>query len=234
MVCFIARAYSDRHWVEEWVCLYERHITFRHLERRKSSEFVVVLSNIIRVETLDQNICPYHNKYPILAISTLTSTVYLMFVSDSTLESWRQMIDPSLSQQQMNKLTSDVNNKLFDSIGAAADDLLHKSSIWNCKNRRILNCGSYHFRNSSTTIESLNPLSLAEHALRQGTEIATRGFDNCTEKQMYDFTRSAAMLKLAFVSGLDEASHLAFYLNVYHTMISHAYQVLGPPDSSLK
>ena len=231
---FIARAYSDRHWVEEWVCLYERHITFRHLERRKSSEFVLLLSNIIRVEKMNQDVGPYNSKHPILAVSTVASTVYLMFVSESALESWCQIIDPSLLSLQMKALSNEVNRKLVDSIGAAADDLLHKSSIWNCKSRRILNCGSYHFRINGTAIESLNPLTIAEHALRQATEIATSGFDSCTEQQLFDFIRSAAMLKLAFVSGLDEASRLAFYLNVYHTMISHAYLVLGPPDSSLK
>ena len=33
---------------------------------------------------------------------------------------------------------------------------------------------------------------------------------------------------------LDEQTRLAFFLNLYHTMIMHAYLVLGPPDSSFK
>ena len=82
---FIARAYSDRHWVEELVCIHERYITFRHLDRRKSSEFVLLLTNIIRVEPLAVDLCPFHNPNPILTVSTLASTIYLMFASDSDL-----------------------------------------------------------------------------------------------------------------------------------------------------
>ena len=227
---FIARAYSDRHWVEELVCVHERYITFRHLDRRKSSEFVLLLTNIIRVEPLAADLCPFHNPNPILTVSTLASTIYLMFASDSDLKSWCRMIEPTLSQQK----SDGVNNKIVDTIGTAAEDLLHKSSLWNCKNRRILNCGSFFFRTVVPTIESYNPLTMAEQALRQATEIATSGLDQCTENQLQEFMKCAAMLKQAHVSGLDEASRLAFFLNVYHTMISHAYLVLGPPDSSLK
>jgi Protein of unknown function (DUF1769)/Protein of unknown function, DUF547 len=227
LACFVARAYSDRHWVEEWACLYERHITFRHLEKRKSSEFVVILSNVIRVKKLPLDACPCDSQYPMLAVSTLASTVYIMFASDTVMEKWRQMIDPSQKQKE-------GTSRIIESLGAAADDFLHKSSIWNCKNRRILNCGSYYFRVDTEAIDALNPLLVAENALRQGTELSTNGIENCTENQLRDFITSAAKLKHAFVSGLDEVSRLAFYLNVYHTMISHAYLVLGPPDSSLK
>ena len=43
-----------------------------------------------------------------------------------------------------------------------------------------------------------------------------------------------AELKRANINSLNENARLAFFLNVYHIMISHAFLVLGPPDSSLK
>ena len=36
------------------------------------------------------------------------------------------------------------------------------------------------------------------------------------------------------MSGLFYAERLAFFLNLYHVMVMHAYLVLGPPDSSFK
>jgi len=45
---------------------------------------------------------------------------------------------------------------------------------------------------------------------------------------------SAATLKTARVDMLTEKERFAFFLNVYHTMIQHAYMLLGPPASNIK
>lgn len=98
--------------------------------------------------------------------------------------------------------------------------------MWNCKQRRILNSGRYSFRANYHS----SPLQLAENALRLALEPSLE--DDLEKRRL--FLSSAAMLKDATPGILSESERLAFYLNVYHIMIMHAFLVLGPPGSSLK
>jgi Protein of unknown function, DUF547 len=106
-------------------------------------------------------------------------------------------------------------------------EFLHKSTMRNCKNRKILNCGKFCFHHGEG---ATSPLFLAERALEAA--LTFDGLDNAEQRRL--FLDYAAELKLASVHDLDETARLAFFLNVYHTMICHAFLVLGPPDSSLQ
>jgi Protein of unknown function, DUF547 len=106
-------------------------------------------------------------------------------------------------------------------------EFLHKSTMRNCKNRKILNCGKFCFHHGEG---ATSPLFLAERALEAA--LTFDGLDNAEQRRL--FLDYAAELKLASVHNLNESARLAFFLNIYHTMICHAFLVLGPPDSSLQ
>jgi hypothetical protein len=109
-----------------------------------------------------------------------------------------------------------------------ADEFLHESSLWNCKQRRILNGRKFSFRCQNAQIN--DPASLVEDALVRVFE-QSGDFD---ERSMIAFLDSAAALKDVEVNHLGEKERLAFFLNLYHVMIMHAFLVLGPPDSTFK
>jgi hypothetical protein len=48
------------------------------------------------------------------------------------------------------------------------------------------------------------------------------------------FLDAASALKTARADLLPEAERLPFFLNVYHTMIQHAFTLLGPPSTNIK
>eukprot|EP00568_Trieres_chinensis_P009467 CAMPEP_0183298092 /NCGR_PEP_ID=MMETSP0160_2-20130417/5213_1 /TAXON_ID=2839 ORGANISM="Odontella Sinensis, Strain Grunow 1884" /NCGR_SAMPLE_ID=MMETSP0160_2 /ASSEMBLY_ACC=CAM_ASM_000250 /LENGTH=255 /DNA_ID=CAMNT_0025460047 /DNA_START=677 /DNA_END=1441 /DNA_ORIENTATION=+ len=58
--------------------------------------------------------------------------------------------------------------------------------------------------------------------------------DDAESTNLHEFLDSAADLKNANVAELTESERLAFFLNLYHVMVMHAYLVLGVPDSSFK
>jgi hypothetical protein len=102
--------------------------------------------------------------------------------------------------------------------------------MWDCQKRRILNCRKFSFqtRKSTTPQETLD---LAERALSKVMALQPKGPDDA---DLRDFLDCAACLKDADAHTLNEEQRLAFFLNVYHIFIMHAYIVLSPPNSSLE
>ena len=146
------------------------------------------------------------------------------------------LIKDSSILEDLESCTSSENQGRLPENYGAADDFIYKSSLWNCKHRRILNGSQLYFRhvNDPAGASYFHPSSIVENALKKVVQLSSEGLETTSELRIRDFFECAADLKLVSVSGLDEATRLAFYLNLYHLMISHAYLVLGPPDSSLK
>jgi len=109
-------------------------------------------------------------------------------------------------------------------------EFLHKSNMWDCQKRRILNCRTYSFR-TRRTMSPQETLEIAEQALIKVMSLQPKGPN---DSDLIEFLDYAAALKDADAYSLNEEERFAFFLNVYHIFIMHAYIVLSPPDSSLK
>jgi hypothetical protein len=233
----IARAMSDRHWIENWGQVCDRFITFSRLDNRKV-QFRLRLSDIIRVEYKRLDRCPHFIGYHVMILLTPGRSVYIMFKNEEELEHWQHIIGQCLpSGQLLNdegnpRSSDDTNSYRSIEIENPADQYLLKSTMWNCKNRRVLNCARFCFRQTAASNAGVDPLSMAETALMNVMQLLNGDSDDLEKRRV--FLDSASELKRASVQNLSEAERLAFFLNVYHTMISHAFLVLGPPDSSLK
>jgi hypothetical protein len=228
---FVARAISDRHWVEEYVKITTRAISFYHPEKRKF-HLKVSLRSIVGVERLAPELNPQFRQHYFLVIETSGRPVYLMFGNEKERDSWLDLI-PRLKQTRQedgDSVSSDDSGRSarLVEIGNPAEEYMHKSSLWNCKHRRIMNCRRFSFRCQT----SGDALQLVEDALNRALESAKDSFDDFGRRGA--FLDSAAALKQANVHSLPEDARLTFFLNLYHVMIMHAFLVLGPPDSSLK
>lgn len=226
-----ARAMSDRHWMEEWIQITDRYLSFHNPEKQKP-HLRINLQSIVEVKCLPSTDAPVLSSYCFVAVATLGRTIYVMFPSDVESQSWVDLITGLIAMRNACDSQSSLDSQSASSeqtfsFDAPTDDFLQESSMWNCKQRRILNGRQFSF--NSGVCKTQDPVALVMDAL-------VRALDQSDEDEssMIAFLNSVAALKNVDVYCLDEQGRLAFFLNLYHTMIMHAYLVLGPPDSSFK
>jgi hypothetical protein len=230
---FAARAVSDRHWIEEFVAVSHRSVSFSHPDKRKASARVVIRS-IESVAPLAPDVCPpgVSDAYWFVEIETLGRSIYLMFGSARARDGFLNEVQSlrTLAREDVDADISIASNPLALDVENPADEFMHKSTLWNLKNRRLLNGGKYYF----TVARSTNALEIVETALRRASTVANDSPRHEEFELRHAFLVSAARLKQANVLGLPEEWRLVFFLNLYHLMTLHAFIVLGPPDSSLQ
>jgi hypothetical protein len=230
---FLARALSDHHWIEEWAVVTERSISFHHPDRKKPNHRVGI-QHISRVEKLKPNESPYFPNHSFLSVETLGRTSYLMFRSEDQRDDWYETL-AKLTKALPSSVDAADSSSLGNASSAALElqnpkyEFLHKSSLWDYKHRRVLNCRRFSFRSRERTFQQ-NPLVLVEDALRKALDPRNDSDDDI----LISFLDSAAKLKDANVYELSQNERLVFFLNIYHCMVMHAYLVLGPPESSFQ
>ena len=98
--------------------------------------------------------------------------------------------------------------------------------------RLVLNGRRLLFQPELAAASRLDACECAARALRLA--LALDEAEPLSSPRLVAFLDAASSLKAVRLDGLDEEQKLAFFLNVYHTMIQHAYSLLGPPSSLLK
>jgi len=230
MSSFVARATSDHHWVEEWMKVTDKQVSFYHPERLQKANFRISLSNIISVNRLEGECAPLLPNYLFMGLQTLGRTVYLFFDNKKTRDDWVEHLSSIIATTGcLGDDTSKESNGSASliSVDNPSKEFLHKSSMWNCKQRRILNCRKFSFRNPE---KHLDPIEEVQDALRKVSDY----IEEPDESNLCPFLDSAASLKSVDVSILTEDERSIFFVNLYHVMIIHAFLVLGPPDSLFK
>ena len=223
---FVARALSDRHWIEEWAIVTDQEMCFHHLDKTKPT-FKISFSSIVGVKkVVGSEKCPLPS-YSFLSVETFGRTHYLMFRSDKERDQCHDSIKGDIHANGAS--SSSFTNHLI-SVDEPMEEFLHKSSMWDCSKRKLLNCRRYSFKTPTTQAQP-DSLELAEQALLKATALQPKGPDDA---DLMSFLDCAAALKDADAHTLNPDERLAFFLNLYHVMIMHAFIVLGPPDSSFK
>jgi hypothetical protein len=230
---FVARALSDHHFIEEWATISDRGVNFYHPERKKANHRIGIQS-IVKAETVDTKDAPCFPNHYFLAVATLGRTNYILFSTQTERDDWIETIS-ELAQLSPSSVDSEETNSQGNASTALLelqnpkDEFLHKSSLWDFKHRRVLNCRRFSFRSRDRSSQH-NPLALAEDALRKALDPRNESDDDI----LISFLDSAAKLKEAYVHDLGDQEKLVFFLNIYHVMVMHAYLVLGVPASSFQ
>lgn len=225
----LARAISDRQWIEEWCCITEEELEFYRLDKTKPY-FRISLMAIVKVEPLPEEEWPLLPGYYFLSVETFGRTTCLMLPSEEHLSAWMEAIvqhrpTPDSTSRSMTSFT----NHLIE-VDEPSEEFLQRSPMWDCNKRKLLNCRKFSFRTPVKT-DPQSTLVLAETALRKATSLEPKGPN---DSDLIEFLDCVSALKEADAHSLDETQRLAFFLNIYHVMIMHAFLVLGKPDSSLK
>jgi len=218
----IARARSEYHWVEEWAVLTSHHLSFFHPDQRKA-QYSIPLLEIKDVRKAEDYEAPCFPNFYFLIVETLGRTTYLIMKSENLVEKWMEFVNIGIQYN----LNNNVSNRFLHDT---SEEYLHKSSMWKCKNRRILNCRKFVFdpleRNVAAT---KSPCEQIEEILEKIPKMK-----DDSDEEMMRFLDSVSNLKQVDVSTLDEEDRTVFCLNLYHVMIMHAMIVLSPPSSSFK
>jgi hypothetical protein len=223
---FVARALSDRHWKEERIVLRDGELSFHHIEK-SAPHFRISVSSVVQVSVPDEGCQLLLPAFYYLNVETFGRVTYLMFYSEEERGSWMDTLVSLMKHRNIS--SSSFTNHLFE-VDDPMHEFLHNSSMWDLNKRRILNCRRYSF-NSHPSNDVPDTLQLAERALKMALSLQPKGPNDADLRAFLD---CAAALKDADAYSLDEDERLAFFLNLYHVMIMHAYIVLGPPDTSLK
>lgn len=228
---FAARAVSDRHWEEEWVVLSEDGVlSCYHPEKVRKVRLRIQASSILKASILPHKLAPSMEKFGFFTIETLGRTIYFLCDSPETRDKWLQAIwdlQKSLASEEQS-VNSEFSRRIILNIGQPpSEEFLHKSGMWHYKHRRVLNCGEYSLK-STRIVE--NPLDMVTEAL----QLSIQAYRDESGEKRHLFFKSAGALKRAGVQTLLEKGRLAFFLNLYHCMVMHAFLVLGPPGSGLK
>ena len=225
---FVARALSDRHWIEEWMKVTDLQLAFYHPDKMQKANLYLSLNNITSVRKLAAHESPLIQSYSFMEVQTLGQTIYMMLTSEEECDSFIAYLSTVIKQPTIINYASDNSaaSDLLVSVDNPSKEFLHKSSMWSCKQRRILNCRTFSFRSNY----SLDPIRQVEDALIKALDPRQES----EERNLCAFLDSAAALKQVDVSLLTESERTVFFLNLYHVMIAHAFLVLGPPDSTFK
>ena len=231
-VNIVGRALSDRHWRQELAAVHAKHIAFYHPGRTKPI-FTVDFKSIVRLGPLGPEDSPLLPRYHFLSIETYGRTIYLMFLKEGSRDKWKnalagRLIDCSNSVS-MSMSSTDSSFQLIE-VDDPTSEFLHKSDMWDYKKRRILNCRKFSFQTPPAQAVP-DPEVLVSNALRRATSLDPKDSNSV---DLQKFMNATADLKTAHLHELGETQKKAFFLNLYHVMVMHAFLVLGPPDSSFK
>jgi hypothetical protein len=227
---FTARALSDRQWEEEWLVLSAEGILLCFHPEKQKIRLKIQLSNVRRISSLPTRLAPKMHGWAFLCIETLGRCIYFLFESSAIRDQWQNKLSDLQAKLQDDEqsVESDLSRRVgVLHIDQPGDEFLHKSTMWACKNRRILNSGLLNFKQFD---EIENPIDMIKEAL----VLSIQAYRDESGEIRHLFFKSAGALKRAMVRTLSESGRLAFFLNLYHCMIMHAFLVLGPPGSGLK
>lgn len=235
----VARALSEYHWIEEYTVMTKNSISFYSPDTTKNKfSCRVIIEDIIDVEKLDPDNSPSVPGYYFLSFSTLARTYYLMLSSESDCENWITNLAQNIAHKKGsdcgsistvdNNSVRSINTLWENQIDDPSKEFLHKSTMWNYEKRRILNCRKFAFNSSK---HNRSEEKIICEVLQYALDPSESGIE---EHNLQLFLDGAADLKTIHLSNLHETQKLAFFINLYHIMIIHAYLVLGPPSSSFK
>lgn len=225
---FVARALSEHHWREEWATLSSDNscqsvLHFYHPDQKKP-HFTLLIKNIVNVClcNTEESLFKDHQMFQ---IETLGQTTYLLMNSDDEVKRWVGEINNLREQCAMNPSVSILNMVDYD-----GKEFLHKSSTFKCKQRRILNYRIFLFDKSNKT--SLDPCTLSQLILTKALSLSNLSDASTFDlNRLVDFLNLTSQLKAVDISILSDNQRVAFFLNLYHTMIAHAFLVLSPPNN---
>jgi hypothetical protein len=233
---FLARAVSERHWIEQAASMTNHHVVFSHPSRKVSS-YRISLGSIIHVRSMsegDGDDMPYFPTFYFSVIETPGRRIHLMHPSLVQRDEFVKRLSEKIASVAQDTQGSPSYNSRRYVSDDPSQEFLHKSSIWRTKGRRILNCRKFVF-NYDQSLDAISgagmdPCAMVEIALRKGLAL----HDESSEADLLSFLDSAADLKNANLSDLEEYERKCFFLNMYHLMVVHAYFILGPPNQSAK
>lgn len=234
---FLARAASESHWVEQWAAVTSSHVWFYQPDKKRLT-YCISLQSVLNIKSSSRTEgyefdSPCIPQFYFSALETLGRTIYCMHATSIQCTQWIVSISTALQDirgyPNLHEQVDDAWQTIVHTPDDPAQEFLHCSSIWSCKGRRVLNCKKYLFNYDKKPMKE-TPCRFSEQLLQKALTLNSKS----SHKSLCSFLDSASLLKAVDVSMLEEPDRKAFFINLYHIMIMHAFVVLGPPRSSFE
>jgi len=230
----VARALSERHWVEEWAVLRRGALLFFGLRSKKAS-LSLGTTDVLSAQPLDPGEAPFQG-YGFLAVATAGRVFHLCLPSSNDAEDWAIAVSrlvrgtsrPSFNSVKSIDLSLQGDAPVTSDPG---DTFLHKSKLWQYGKRRLLNCRLPVYFNGAEEARRQQPCELVAAALQLGHSLLSEDGDT---ESLVSFLDAASALKGVRVDTLTQNEKWAFFINLYHLMIIHAQVVLGAPAGAIQ
>jgi len=206
----VLRALYERHWIEEWAEVLGSAILIRNAIKSEVT-CKIFFSQILKVNDVT---FPSDDNLFALQIETPSRALKILFENKSARDEFRDVVSTE-------RTISNARNAQIESLPKGC-----QCTKWNCEQRILLNCSA-----ASPPTEQ-GPLETVAMCLQLIVKI--RDGKQRDPLEIYSFFTSIATLKTADVSILTEKSRVAFFLNLYHTMVIHAFLALGYPSTGFK
>ncbi|KAL3786980.1 LOW QUALITY PROTEIN: hypothetical protein HJC23_005491 [Cyclotella cryptica] len=207
----IARARSERHWVEELVVLTGTHISF-YSPGARYPLYRITNESVTNVAVLDPKQSPHFPGFCFMSIELLGRTTYLMFLDANRRDHFiHSVINVLSSCRTKDEASNDVGLILRDD---PAEEFLHKSSKWKCRQRRIMNCQRLAFRAKAGS--SRHPCDMINDTLRLALGLK----DRMTCDSMLSFLHAAADLKSISVRHLTDSEKIPEIFSIFYQPLS--------------
>jgi hypothetical protein len=148
---------SETHFIEEWAVLTARHLSFYHPDN-KAPSFRIHIGDVICARKLDDRERPSFPTYHFMEIETGSRMYYCMLQNETLLKRWTEFINDVADKFRAGSVSKSRGSDSMSfslshvSAGSSGNDVgggvssdpsdgyLHKSSVFKCKARRIMNC----------------------------------------------------------------------------------------------
>eukprot|EP00602_Paraphysomonas_sp_CaronLab_P012907 CAMPEP_0185039814 /NCGR_PEP_ID=MMETSP1103-20130426/37115_1 /TAXON_ID=36769 /ORGANISM="Paraphysomonas bandaiensis, Strain Caron Lab Isolate" /LENGTH=1342 /DNA_ID=CAMNT_0027578857 /DNA_START=175 /DNA_END=4203 /DNA_ORIENTATION=- len=244
----VAVCTGRRSWSEEWAVLSSNHFSIPspHMPKHLRIPNVIPLGQIRSVNVLTEDQKPFSG-YEFFTIGTAARVYYFCVRNEYILSQW---IDALLMfHNPPSSPAFGVENLVDSSSGAGSGGIMGdhlaeepEACVVSPGNfahtqSRALNHRCVSFR-GGPNIHTLSSIELSKQLLCRILKIC----ENCGHKRnvspassdWVEFSEMAALLQSVTLVGLTKPCLVAFFLNIFHTILLHAFVVLGMPSSGME
>jgi hypothetical protein len=228
----IVRALSETHWREERASLGDTWLVFGKGKSQMRISLDEVVSCVAVTPFRPRDDSPIIAGLSSFEIATLGRVTHIMVAGEEARDRWVRCISERLHSSDTGDGSPVSSDPWADACSADPASFLHKSDVWRTAQRRVLNCRRFAFRGRAVDAQVLASTALRE-SCRLCQLLQTETAQGELQRDLIQFFDATSELKHCDISGLDSTAQLAFFLNLYHLMINHAYLLLGPPPSMI-
>jgi hypothetical protein len=227
----VARALWEGHWREECCILFATHLAFyRALSKKAKPAWILALHDIVSVRVLEEDSAVVFPGLYFLALDTVGRCHYVCFATQGLRDEWATALRELASRHPGSEVFTSVL------VSDPREAFVLKSGQYRSPQRIILNARRLiHDMNEGAGAGGgegggTTPCELSQQLLKTVFALSP---DSSTSALTAFLDATASLRKLDIRDmELNSREAMCFFINLFHTLLQHAFLLLGPPVQS--